>query len=399
MPAATKSDKLAGLEEALNIFLSNVPQVDRSSTLELEYVDNRVLAKGFVAPQDYPHYDRCFMDGYAVRAEDTVSSHPGSPEAFLRIATGDTVGAGECRQVHTGSALPSGADAVVKVEDTEAVAGGIRIFYQAKPGENFTPKGKLIRQGELIFREGMQLKPTNIALIASMGITEIEVYERPRVLIVPTGDELVARGKKAGPGTINESNGLMCSLLVKRYGGKPAMWDIVPDNLEKLTEAVKAGLRYDLIITTGGTSVGKRDLMPQIVALMGRIVVHGVGIRPGRPVGMGYVEGEGHRTPIVFLPGFPDACAVGAMFFVERAIRKLGRYPPMRYPTDRAVISGDGLAPNRTRSITKVMLNDRAASIVPTVGSAAYEGEAAYIVTSSGEGYRAGDAVELIFLE
>jgi molybdopterin molybdotransferase len=174
----------------------------------------------------------------------------------------------------------------------------------------------------------------------------------------------------------------------------------VPDEIEKLTEAVRAGLGYDLIVTTGGTSVGERDLMPQIVASLGKVVVHGVGIRPGRPVGMGYVEEGDRKTPIVFLPGFPDACAVSAMLFVDRAVRKLGRYPPSRYVSGRADLSGDGPGPRASRSFVKVRVHEGKATPVGTVGPTPGEGEYAYmIVPEADERCRDGQPVDLLFLE
>ncbi|MGA9140593.1 MAG: molybdopterin molybdotransferase MoeA [Methanocella sp.] len=383
------------VEDATEAFLTHVLPVSRSYKTELDYADNRILSADIVAPVDYPHYDRCYMDGYAVRSEDTTGGR-----ALLRPCTDGRVGQGQCLWVHTGSALPPGADAVVPVEDTTEEPDGIRLSIEARPGDNFTPRGSIIRQGDLVFRAGLQLKPTNIALLATLGMTGVDVYEKPRVLIIPTGDELVGRGQKAGPGTINESNGLMCQLLVRRYGGKPSVWDIVPDELEKLTEAVSSGLGYDLIVTTGGTSVGVRDLMPQIVASMGRVVVHGVGIRPGRPVGMGYVEEGDRKTPIVFLPGFPDACAVGAMIFVDRAVRKLGRYPSSRYVRDTAVLSGKGPGPRASRSFVKVRVHDGKATPVGTVGPTPCDGEYAYmIVPEEDDCCRDGQPVDILFLE
>jgi molybdopterin molybdotransferase len=395
MPAVNKTDKLATVEAALDAFLAHVQPVSRSYRAELDYLDNRVLSRDIIAPQDYPHYDRSFMDGFAVRSADTAGGG-----ALLRPVPAGAIGPGECQWVHTGSALPPGADAVVPVEDTTKRPDGIRFADEASPGDNFTPRGEIIRQGDLVFPAGLQLKPTNIALIATLGMTTVEVYEKPRVLIIPTGDEVIERGRKAGPGAINESNGLMCQLLVRRYGGKPSVWDIVPDDLEKLTVAVRTGLDYDLIVTTGGTSVGVRDLLPQIVASMGKVVVHGVGIRPGRPVGMGYVEGGDKRTPIVFLPGFPDACAVGAMLFVSRAVRKLGRYPPSRYACDTAVLSGEGPGSRASRSFVKVRVHDGIATPVGTVGPTPCGGEYAYmIVPEKDERYRDGQPVDLLFLE
>ncbi len=140
--------------------------------------------------------------------------------------------------------------------------------------------------------------------------------------------------------------------------------------------------------------------MPQIVASMGKVVVHGVGIRPGRPVGMGYVEEGGRRTPIVFLPGFPDACAVSAMLFVDRAVRKLGRYPPSRYVSSTAVLSGEGPGPRASRSIVKVRVHDSRAIPVSTVGPTPCEGDFAYVFVPENDGsLRAGSKVDIIYLE
>ncbi len=395
MPVVNRSAGLATVEDALEAFLAHVQPVSRTYRAELDFLDNRILSQDVIAPKDYPHYDRCYRDGYAVRSADTAGG-----DALLRLVTTGPIGRGECRWVHTGSALPSGADSVVQVEDTSADAGGIRITTEAKPGDYFTPRGSAIRQGDIVFREGFQLKPTSIAMLATLGMNAVEVYEKPRVLIIPTGDELVERGQAAGPGAINESNGLMCQLLVRRYGGKPSVWDIVPDNCEKLEEAITAGMDFDLIVTTGGTSVGERDLMPQIVASMGEVVVHGVGIRPGRPVGMGYVSGGSQRTPIVFLPGFPDACAVGAMLFVQHAVRKLGRYPPLRYACESAVLTTKASGQQAARSIVKVLLRDGKATPVATVGSAPEKGEYAYfIVPEGGKGLKDGQRIDLCFME
>jgi molybdopterin molybdotransferase len=399
MPLATGTGKLASIEDALDAFLGLVRPVDRVARVELDYVDNRVLAEDIVASRDYPHYDRSFRDGYAVRSADTAGCRPGSG-VLLALAEGSLVGTGQCKAVHTGSELPEGADAVVEVEHTRAEGGEVCILKEARPGDNYTPRGEIIGRGDPVFRAGLQLKPTNIALLATLGMASVAVYERPRVLVVPTGDELVERGKMAGAGAINESNGLMCQLLVRRYGGKPVVWDIVRDDPEKLAEAMRAGLEYDLIVTTGGTSVGRRDLMPGLVAAMGRVVVQGVGMRPGRPVGMGYVEEGSKRAPVVFLPGFPDACAAGAMFFVQHAVRKLGRYPPMRYAQGSAVLAAEASGQRAARSIVKVRVCDGEATPVGMVGPAPEGGEYAYlIVPEGGGGLRGGQRVDLLFME
>ncbi len=326
MPDVNIFTKLTSVEDALETFLNIISPVDRKYSVELEYADHRILASDIKAPKDFPHYDRCFMDGYAVMAEDTAGAGPGTPK-LLRVTGGEKVSTGHCKWVHTGSTLPEGADSVVKVEDTEAADGAIRVFQEAVKGQNFTPKGDIIKMGETVFVEGRQLMPTDIAMLATLGLTEAEVYEKPKVLVIPTGDELVERGKAAGAGHVNESNGLMCYLFVRRFGGKASIWDLVPDDVEKLRGALRSGMKYDLIVTSGGTSVGVRDHMNELISAMGKVLVHGVGLKPGRPMGMGYIEEGGRRTPIIFLPGFPDACAVGAMTFVEPCGEKARALP------------------------------------------------------------------------
>jgi molybdopterin molybdotransferase len=397
MPDVNIFIKLTSVEEALKIFLDSVSPIGRKYMVELEYADNRVLASDIVAPKDYPHYDQCFMDGYAVVTGDTRGCNRDRPK-FLALAEGVRVGPGRCVQVHTGSALPEGADAIVRLEDVEVIEGGIRVLAEASRGQYFTPMGNVVKEGDTVFIEGRQLKPTDIAMLATLGLTEAEVYEKPKVLVIPTGDELVERGKKAGPGAVNESNGLMCYLYARRFGGKASVWDIVPDDAEKLKEVLRAGLKYDLIVTSGGTSVGRRDHMHGLVESMGRVLVHGVGLKPGRPTGMGYIEEGGRRVPIVFLPGFPDACAVGAMAFVSQAIRKLGHYPPLKYPAGRGKLSAKIKTFAGAKSVSKVLVRGEEATPVSTVGPSPYPGEYAFVVLD-GEGHEAGDETEAIYYE
>ncbi len=399
MPDVNIFTKLTSVEDALEAFLNIISPIDRKYSVELEYADHRILASDIKAPKDFPHYDRCFMDGYAVMAEDTAGAGPDTPK-LLKVTGGEKVSTGHCKWVHTGSALPEGADSVVKVEDTEAAEGAISVFQEAVKEQNFTPRGDIVKMGDTVFVEGRQLMPTDIAMIATLGLTEAEVYEKPKVLVIPTGDELVERGKAADPGHVNESNGLMCYLFVRRFGGKASIWDLVPDDVEKLRGALRSGIKYDLIVTSGGTSVGVRDHMHELVSDMGKVLVHGVGLKPGRPMGMGYIEEGDRRAPIIFLPGFPDACAVGAMTFVSSAVRKLGHYPPEKYPSAMAVLSGKIRTFQGSRSISKVLVKDGKAIPVNTVGPSPYKGEYAYaIIPDDNREHGEGDLIELKYLE
>jgi len=399
MPEVDLFTKLTGVEEATEALLSIINPIERSSSVDLENADNRILSRDVFAPRDFPHYDMSHMDGYAVRAEDTAGCGPGSP-VLLKLSGSEQVSRGSCRWAHTGGALPEGADAVVRVEDTEAKENGVLIFHEAVKGDNITPRGKTVRKGDLLYKKGMQLKPTSIAMLATLGLTETEVYEKPKVLVVPTGDELIERGKVAGPGKINESNGLMCYMLVRRYGGKAQVLSIVPDNVEILAASLKRGLKYDLIVTSGGSSVGIRDHMREVISSMGKVLVHGVSLKPGRPMGFGYIEEGGARVPIIFLPGFPDACAAGAMMFVDKAIKKLGHYPTGKYYSCLAVMADKVKSFPGTTAVAKVAIEGGKAMPVGMVGPYPYDGESAYVVIPDDVGgLEAGDEARPIYLE
>ena len=399
MPQVDLFTKLTSVEEAMEALLSIIKPIGRSSSVGLENADNRILTRDVFAPRDFPHYDMGHMDGYAVRAEDTAGSGPGSP-VLLKLSGVDRVSHGTCRWSHTGGALPEGADAVVRVEDTEEKENGVLIFHEVIKGENITPHGKTVRKGDLLYKKGMQLKPTSIAMLATLGFTEIEIYEKPKVLVIPTGDELIEQGKEAGPGNINESNGLMCYLLVRRYGGKAQVLSIVPDNVEMLAASLKRGLKYDLIVTSGGSSVGIRDHMREVISSMGKVLVHGVGLKPGRPMGFGYIEEGDVRVPIIFLPGFPDACAAGTMMFVDKAIKKLGHYPPGKYYSCEAVTTERIKSFPGTTAIAKVAVEGGKATPVGIIGPYPYDGESAYVIIPDDTGgLDAGKETRPVFLE
>jgi molybdopterin molybdotransferase len=342
------------------------------------------------------------MDGYAVRAADTFGS---SREAglFLRLKPAGSLGRGECRPVHTGSPIPEGADAVIMIENTEAAGGQVEVLGQVSPGQNIGARGEDVAKGQSVFVAGRQLKPSDVGLLASMGYTKVEVYRRPRVLIVPTGEEIVPRGVEPQAGEMNESNGVMNFLYVKRYGGEPRVHDIVVDDKEKIAAALKEAAAYDLIVTTGGSSVGRRDLLPEVVSSMGKVLVHGVAIKPGRPVAMGYVEADGKRTPIVCLPGYPAACAIDSMVFVDPAVKKLGRLPPAKYRTEKAVLSRKIASEAGYRTYTRVAVEGGTATPLRTKGagilSSVSLADGYVIIPEDVEGRESGETVEVVYLE
>ena len=390
------------IDEALAIFLGSFDPLEGTEAVPLEAADGRVLCRDVVAPRDVPHYDRSAMDGYAVRAEDTFGSSRDAG-VFLRPVTAGPIGKGECQPVHTGSPIPGGADAVVMVEDTETAGGRVEVLGQVSPGQNVGARGEDVAKGQAVFGAGRQLKPSDVGLLAAMGYVEIAVYRRPRVLIVPTGEEIVPRGTEPLSGQMNESNGVMNYLYVRRYGGEPAVHGIVTDDRHRLAAALREGAVSDLIVTTGGSSVGRRDLLPEVVASLGKVLVHGVAIKPGRPVALGYVENDGKRTPIVCLPGYPAACAIDSMVFVDPAVRKLGHVPPAQHRTEKAVLSRKIASGAGFRTYTRVAVQDHVATPLRTKGagilSSVSLADGYVVVPEDVEGREAGETVEVVYLE
>jgi len=402
MPLESGFRALTSIEDALNVFLSSFDPLSRTETVRLEDAGERVLALDVRAPRDVPHYDRSAMDGYAVMAADTFGSSKDAG-AILKLTNADHIESGECRLVHTGSPIPRGADAVIMLEYVEVMGDGIETLAQVSPGQNVGPRGEDVKRGGIVFKKGRQLKPSDIGLLASMGLTGVSVYEKPRVLIVPTGEEIVPRGKEPGPGQMNESNGVMNYLYVKRFGGIPAVHGIVSDKKEALAAALDEGATYDLVVTTGGSSVGRRDLIVDVLSSMGKTLVHGVAIKPGKPVALGLIEAKGKKVPIVCLPGYPAACAIDAMVFVDPAVKKSGRMPPTQYRTQRAILTRKIYSEPGFRTYTRVSIEDGRATPLRTKGAGILSSISqadGYVVTPADvEGREAGEEVEVVFLE
>lgn len=300
---------------------------DRTETVSLDDADGRALAERVVAPRNVPHYPRAAMDGYAVRARDTFGASARSPEVLERD---ERAGPGRAVRVHTGSELPEDADAVVKIEQVEEVGPEVEVFDAVAEGENVGPVGEDVEAGRTLYEPGHRLRPSDLGLLKSVGLTEVEAYERPRVAVIPTGEEVVE--SDPDPGEVIETNGLTVSRLVERWGGDARYEDIVTDDEDLLREAVEANLDADVVVTTGGSSVGERDLMADVVADLGEVLVHGVALKPGHPVALAVVEG----TPVVMLPGYPVACIINAVQFLRPAVKWSGRLPLDPMPTREA---------------------------------------------------------------
>jgi molybdopterin molybdotransferase len=286
----------------------------------------RVLATGVAAAADVPEFPRSTMDGYAVRARDTFGAGPGNP-AWLavsgEVAMGEEVRTplepGQVRRIATGGMLPPGADAVVMVEYTQELADQtVEIYRSVAPLENVVQPGEDVAAGETLLAAGQRLRPQDLGLLAALGVAQVAVRRRPRAAIIGTGDEIVPVEAALKPGQMRDANSFALGAQVAAWGGEPLLLGLVPDRLEPLTAQMAAALpAADLIVLSGGSSVGTRDLALAAIQSFpeAEILVHGVAISPGKPTILARVGDK----PLVGLPGHP----VSAMVIMEVLVRPL----------------------------------------------------------------------------
>lgn len=376
----------------------------RTVRCSVDRAAGRVLGTTVHAVRNVPHYDRAAMDGYAVRAEDTFGASEGSP--VLLASTEEAVESGAARQVHTGSAMPVEADAVVMVEHVDASARGLAVYDAVAVGENVATAGEDVIDGEHLFDAGHPLRPSDLALLRAAGVHEVAVAEPAQVGVIPTGEELVDPETEPAPGEVVETNGVLVSTLVERWGGDPAYREVVPDDEGSLRAAIERDASRDLVVTTGGSSVGERDLLPDAVDDLGEMVVHGIDIKPGHPVGFGVVDG----TPVLVLPGYPVSCLVTAVQFLRPAIAWLNGADPPRLPSVRARLNGKLRSAPGERTFARVRLlddpedgdgsTDLPAAEPVRVGGAGVMSSVAFadgwvVIPESSEGLPAGEIVDV----
>lgn len=342
--------------EARRQLLEDISPHERIDDLSLGRVDSRVLAESITATRAVPNYERAAMDGWAVQARDTFGAGDRSPKV-LQVADDtaesvpDTpVGPGEAVRVHTGSALPDGADAVVMIEQVTQVGTEIEVFDAVTKHENVASVGEDVSKAQSLYDPGHQLRPSDLGLLKSVGHDRVSVYERPTVGVIPTGEELVQ--SDPGPGEVIETNGLTVSHLANRWGGITTYRNVVTDNPAALRAAIQRDLTKDVVVTTGGSSVGTRDLVPEIVDTLGSVSVHGVALKPGHPVALGVVEG----TPVIMLPGYPVAAIVNAVQFLRPILKYMGHLPCESPPTTPAQLSQKIPSEPGVRTFARVQL-------------------------------------------
>lgn len=337
------------VEEAIEQVLSRIAVLPAERVPLLEAL-GRVLAEDVISDIDVSPFDNSAMDGYAVRFADVASAGPDAP-VTLRVvehvpagtAPAVRVGPGEASRIMTGAPVPEGADAVVMVERTRAgenagsTGGTVHILHAASPGEHIRARAEEVRAGEAVLLVGETLGPAGIGLAASVGHPEVAVRRRPRVAIVSTGDELVDVAERPGPGKIRNSNSYSLASQVLEAGGEPHIIGVARDTEEHTRSLLRRAPEFDLMVTTGGVSMGDFDVVKKVLTEIGELDFWRVAMRPGAPQTFGTIGG----TPFFGLPGNPTSCMVGFELFVRPAMRKMAGFSALARPRVLATLAHD----------------------------------------------------------
>ena len=329
---------MISVEEALAKIINSIQILDSEGKLLLDCL-GQVLAEDVYSPFDVPPHDNSAMDGYAVQSESITGANYKNPKVLRvvgEVAAGRVsdlkVGPGTAIRIMTGAFIPSGADVVVPFEDTDEIDRkqaaiskteiGVRVSLAE--GCNIRRRGEDIAQGELVLTKGKLLRPADIGVLASLGKSMVSVIRRPLVGILATGNEVVEINQPLLPGKIYNSNSYSLAAQVLRYGGIPELLGIAPDDVQQLTAAVREGLECDILVTSGGVSLGDYDVVKQVLATEGNVSFWTVRMKPGKPLAFGmFKRSDGKQIPHLGLPGNPVSSMITFEVFARPAILKM----------------------------------------------------------------------------
>ncbi len=362
---------MTSADEALRVVLENVAPLGSERVSILAGL-GRVLAEEIRSPRDIPGFDNSAMDGYALRAADIVSASEANPVSLTVI---ETVGAGTVpkRRVETGTAIrtmtgapiAAGADAIVQVERTRGADSKVEILAAAEPRAFIRPRGEDLREGELVMSIGKMLSASDLGMLASLNRAMLDVYRRPRVAIVATGDELVDVDQVPTGAQIVNSSAYALAAAIIEAGGDPIILKIARDTIEDTRERLSEAIGFDVVFSTGGVSVGQFDHVKGVMDELGmRTLFHGVAQKPGRPLKFGIMGGR----PVFGLPGNPVSTMVCFYLYARPALRRMGGHQKLGLPRLRVVCATDIKAANHLTEFVRVRLErkDGALFAAPT---------------------------------
>lgn len=319
---------MISVNNALEIILRSTNTKEISETVDIFNATGRILFNNILSEIDVPQKDNSAMDGYAVIYSETAEASDANP-VILSVTSeiqaggeysGDAIKPGTAIRIMTGAPVPPGADAVIPFEDTEEINESVKIFKSFTKHKNIRFAGEDIKKDDLVLSKGTRIDSAEAGLIASLNISRVEVYKKPEVAIITTGDEIIELGSINKTGQIVNSNAYTLYSEIKKYGGNPVYLGIVKDNIAEITEKIKEAMKSDIIITSGGVSMGKYDFVPDVLKSLGvNIKIEKVLMRPGKPVVFGNIGDK-----LFFgLPGNPVSVMVSFMQFVRPALLKM----------------------------------------------------------------------------
>ena len=334
------------LDRALAIIQTAATPIDVVEHVTLEAAAGRVLARHIDATLDVPPFDRSAMDGFAVVANDTVGASPTTPVVLDVVSTiyaGDSPGSttdgiqpGQCCEIATGAPLPPGADAVVMVEDTERQGDDrVRVRTPAAPFQHVGRRGSDVGAGGRALECGAFLTPGRVGLLAALGTSAVPVYAKPEIALASSGNEVVTSGRPLGPGQIYDVNAITLKAVVEAHGGRARVHPPARDTLADLARLLDTVAGAHLVVISGGSSVGDRDLLVDAVARRGEILFHGIAVKPGKPTLFGRIGAQ----LVLGMPGNPTSCLSNAYILLVPLLRTLARLPAHRPQLRRLPLS------------------------------------------------------------
>ena len=347
--------EMLSVEEALSRIIRHFKPLEEE-TKPLLQVLGQVLADNITSSVDIPPLPNSGMDGYAVRYKDTIGASDHSPR-FLKVigtlAAGQlpqqNINVGESIRIMTGAPLPEGGDSVVPFEDTDEsdrkqsgmTMEEIGIYLETPVNHHVRPAGGDVKNGETVLTKGISLRPSELGVLASLGLSEVKVHRRPVVAVLATGDELLTPGETYRPGKIYDSNTFTSGSAIFKYGGIPKLLGIAKDDIQDMENKLKMGLDSDLLITSAGVSKGDYDIVKDVLSTQGKIDFWSVRMRPAKPLAFGLLRGpNGRQIPHLGLPGNPVSAMVAFETFARPAILTMLGKSKLRKPTIQAVLEG-----------------------------------------------------------
>lgn len=363
--------------EALRIILDEIRDTLPTETTPLVLSAGRVLAQDIVAAENIPSMPNSAMDGYAVCTTDLAQASSQDPiqlRVIGEVAAGapfaGEVNSGEAVRIMTGGIIPNGADGIIEVESTSEENGVVSVHRSILPGNSIRSAGEDIQAGQVVIAKGKKIGPGDIGVLASLGVTNVPVRVKPKVAILSTGNEVIEAHKTPSPGQLRNSSGPALYAACVETGGEPIDIGIAGDDRDQLEDGLEQGLRFDILLTTGGVSAGAYDLVQHLLPELGvEICFHKVNIKPGKPVLFGLYKEGGQRTLVFGLPGNPVSSLVTFYGLVAPAIRAmLGAWPePLQLSAEleEDIIKKDG----KRHSIRGILRHHQGSLLVRTTGT------------------------------